>query len=129
MEFTLVNIPCKAMPTYTVFSCLNDQQQANAGTLIQQNCIGGFGKWNGLLILYQSLIKLPVYCSALPPSYYGPNNYSNPRLITLATLYHSGICGQRGQVFEDPAQHVQTSIKAAYCTSILQYIDIIYVPN
>ena len=35
------------------------------GTLIQHSGIDGFGKWDGLLILFRSLIKLPVYRAAL----------------------------------------------------------------
>jgi len=37
-------------------------------TLIQHNGIGGFGgfgEWDGLLILYRGLIKIPVYCTTL----------------------------------------------------------------
>jgi len=47
-------------------SCL-----VNTGTLIQHSSIGGFGKWDGLLILYHGLIKILEYCSALfePSSY------------------------------------------------------------
>ena len=37
----------------------------DSGTLIQQSGIGGFCKWDGLLILYRGLIKIPVYCSAI----------------------------------------------------------------
>jgi len=37
----------------------------DTGTLIQHSGIGGFGKWDGLLILYHSLIKISVYCTAL----------------------------------------------------------------
>ena len=36
----------------------------DTSTLIQHG-IDGFGKWDGLLILYRSLIKLLVYCAAL----------------------------------------------------------------
>ena len=57
---------------------LNGQQQVNYISmtadwllspgywhLIQHCGIGGFGKWDGLLILYRGLIKMLVYCSAL----------------------------------------------------------------
>ena len=33
----------------------------DTGTLIRHNGIGGFGKWDGLHILYRGLIKIPAY--------------------------------------------------------------------
>jgi len=35
---------------------------------MQHSGIGGFGKWDGVLILYHGLITKTVYCAALVPS-------------------------------------------------------------
>jgi len=40
----------------------------DAGTLMQHSDIGGFGKWDGAVILYHGLITKKVYCTALPVS-------------------------------------------------------------
>jgi len=55
-----------------IYIVLNGQQQANYTSMTaawlsslgpwQHNGIGGFGKWDGLLISYCSLIKIQVYC-------------------------------------------------------------------
>jgi len=61
MEFTLVNTSCKAIATSTslysviiLFSMVSSKQidfhQLDNGTSIQHSSIGGFGKWDGLLI-------------------------------------------------------------------------------
>jgi len=37
----------------------------DTSTLIQHSNIGSLGKWDGLLILYRGLIKIPLYYAAL----------------------------------------------------------------
>ena len=60
----------------------------DAGTLIQYSGIGGLGKWDGVLILYRSLITAPVYCAALGGITHDVNFSVNRSCSQSCCLYH-----------------------------------------
>jgi len=50
---------------------------------MQQSSIGSFGKWDGVHILYHSLITKTVYCAALPQTI---------EVINFSLQYSGKIC-------------------------------------